>query len=349
MKIKNQSLLVALFIVFTNLNAQHSFVVQNNGANGYKTLNEAYENASTGDTIYLPGGSFTMPTINKSLVWIGVGYHPDSCKATYFTEINNGVYFQGECDNSFITGIQFNADVQFGVNGDDAVDIQLIRCRVKGNLRLKYDDNIERNIDMLVSECIIDRNVNANLGGNIIIEKSIIRNTLSEFRNSIFDRNVFTLGNRNTSWGYSYTFTGTQNCQIRNSVINKYSYTRWAIDNYDCINNNFIHNIFSGSITFPEGTNTGSDNQTEVDLLTVFETIDEGIENYSYNHNFHLKAGSPAIAAGTGGTDIGLYGGSVPFKDGGLPSAPHVRKVNIENETSEGILQVEIEAGSQEN
>src|SRR6056297_1566225 len=111
------TILVSFFFL-SFLTAQHSIVVQNGGASVYKTIDEAYENATNGDTIYLPGGSFNMPLINKSLVWIGVGYHPDSTEATYYTRINNAVSFQGDCDNSVVTGIHFVLNVSVGSTGN---------------------------------------------------------------------------------------------------------------------------------------------------------------------------------------------------------------------------------------
>ncbi|MEZ5011748.1 MAG: hypothetical protein R2744_09190 [Bacteroidales bacterium] len=110
--------------------AQHNFVVQNGSASAYKTINDAYAAASTGDTIYLPGGSFNMPSVSKSLVWIGVGYNPDSTAATYHTRINNQVNLSGLADNSYFTGIHFSASLVLGSNGDDAKDITISRCRI---------------------------------------------------------------------------------------------------------------------------------------------------------------------------------------------------------------------------
>ena len=57
-------------------------------------------------------------------------------------------------------------------------------------------------------------------------------------------------------------------------------------------------------------------NKINVDMNTV------------YGDWYQLKENSPAIDAGTNGTDIGIYGGSTPFVLGGYPSIPRI--VNIE-------------------
>lgn len=329
--------------------SQYNFVVQNGSVAVYNTIEEAYQNAASGDTIYLPGGSFNMPTtIDKSLVWIGVGYHPDSTAATYYTRINNPVIFTGNCDGMYITGVHFISNISIGSNGDDALDVVLFRNRISGTLTLKYNDGLENAINTLVSECIIDGNYNANKGSNIITEKSIIYGTANYFIQSTFDRVIITHGSRNSGSGYSFCFTYTKNCLIRNSIINYYTYTNWRAEVYENINNTFNNNIFAGNIIFPDFTNIGSNNLINVDLSTVFEHLEGTIDTYSYLHNFHLKSGSPAIGAGSLGTDIGIYGGTNPYKDGGLPFTPHIRSVNIDEETNNGLLGVEIEAVSQD-
>jgi hypothetical protein len=346
---KNFFSMAFLCMLSFSVSAQYNFVVQNGSASVFKTLEEAYESSAAGDTIYLPGGSFNMPaSIDKSLVWIGVGYHPDSTLATYFTRISSPVKLSGNCDNSYFSGIHFASNITMGDNGDDAVDVELFRCRIGGQFYLKNNDGAERDINTKIIECIFDGSLDANLGSNIHIEKSIIKGVINNFRSSIFDRIVLTHGGRNTSWGYAYAFYNTQNSLISNSVFGYYSYTYWRVDVYDNMNNNFLNNIFAASATFPEGTNSGSNNITSVNLDELFTHIDGSIVEFSYQHDFHLKPGSAGIGAGTEGTDIGLYGGPEPFKVGGLPPTPHIRNIKIDRETNNGILGIEIEAVSQD-
>jgi hypothetical protein len=335
------------FSLFTAV-AQYNFVVQNGSAKVYKTMADAYANSVKGDTIYLPGGSFTMPNVEKKLVLIGVGYHPDSTVSTFYTRINNAVIFTPNADSTVISGIHFASNVTFGDATNDATDYQIHRCRINGSLILKQESATERNINALISESIIDGNIDARKGGNIIVEKSIIRGVAQNFRGSLFNRCFFSLGSYEY-WTGSWSFTSSQNCQIKNSVLNFNYRINWVIDVHDNINNNFINNIFAGNITFPSGTNSGTNNQAGVDLATVFKTIDGNIHDYSYKHDFRLKSGSPAIGAGTNGTDIGLYGGNAPFKVGGLPQVPHVRNVKINDEAVNGQLPIEITVKAQEN
>lgn len=327
--------------------AQYNFVVQNGTANVFKTLDEAYSSASAGDTIYLPGGSFNFPSqVDKPLVWYGVGYHPDSTASTYYTRINNNATFSGNTDNSYISGIHFQASVAFGSTGNEAVNITIHRCRIIGSLNLRNNADAETDINTVVSECIIDGNIDALYGSNVRVEKSILKGVFNRFRSSLMEHNIISLG----SYGNyrSYCISDVQNCLIINNIINYNYYSIFIFDRYNNQNNRFENNIFAGTAVFPDGTNSGSMNLTSVDLSTVFEHIEGNLSDFSFLHDFQMKSGSPAIGAGTGGVDMGIYGPESPFKTGGLPAVPHIRSVQVDQKSSNGMLRLEIEASSQD-
>ena len=82
--------LAVLVIVVSNSTAQKSFAPHRNGTSiifyGDTPLTEAYNASQSGDTLYVSGGNFATPeTIDKGLVIIGAGYHPDSTSATQKT------------------------------------------------------------------------------------------------------------------------------------------------------------------------------------------------------------------------------------------------------------------------
>ncbi|MBL4585431.1 MAG: hypothetical protein JKX84_00010, partial [Flavobacteriales bacterium] len=59
--------------------------------------------------------------------------------------------------------------------------------------------------------------------------------------------------------------------------------------------------------------------------------------------------GSPGAGAGTDGTDVGIYGGSYPYKHGAVPFNPHVQINQIDNQTNgQGELPVNIRVAAQE-
>ena len=54
--------------------------------------------------------------------------------------------------------------------------------------------------------------------------------------------------------------------------------------------------------------------------------------------------------AGNDGTDVGIYGTSTPYKDGGIPFNPHIQSASIINSPDgSGNLRVNIKVAAQRN
>lgn len=63
---------------------------------------------------------------------------------------------------------------------------------------------------------------------------------------------------------------------------------------------------------------------------------------FSYGHNFHLKSSYAAATTGTDGKQLGIYGGTAPYKDGAIPPNPHVRSRYVAPQTdANGKLHIE--------
>ena len=71
----------------------------------------------------------------------------------------------------------------------------------------------------------------------------------------------------------------------------------------------------------------------------------------SYSYDFHLQTGSPAVNAGTDGTDIGIYGGMLPFEVGANPYFPQMMEITLPSGSSVpagGTLNVHFKAKKQD-
>jgi hypothetical protein len=77
---------------------------------------------------------------------------------------------------------------------------------------------------------------------------------------------------------------------------------------------NAYHNNISNGTQFPSG-NGNIQNQTFANVCVNAGSPD-GV--------FQLKTGSPAIGAGVGGVDIGMFGGTDPYVLSGLPAIPAI-------------------------
>jgi hypothetical protein len=78
------------------------------------------------------------------------------------------------------------------------------------------------------------------------------------------------------------------------------------------------NNLCSGT-QLPAGNN----NQLNVSMSDVFVCW-SSCTGYSSDGRYQLKAGSPAIGAGSNGEDCGMFGGNDPYVLSGLPAIPAI-------------------------
>lgn len=342
-------LLFLCIIVF----GQKQIVVQNGTAQSFEDINVAIAAANAGDTIYIPGGGFniTQSTIEKTLHWRGVGHYPDSTVATGHTQIANALWFTGNCDNSTFEGIYFKGGLAYGtVTNKEVTGVKIKHCRVDGTITLRKDANTDNgipNLNFHLSESVISA-LDANNGSNCLIEKNLIFSTINEFRQSIFNHNAINV-NASGSRVLNYCI----NCQFLNNVFS-YEYGL-----YYSANCNFQNNLFSGGLPYDPITTafTGSNNITSAG--NMFTTITNSVNVFSYDNDYHLNTtstgtnedgttGATIISTATDGTNAGVYGTTIPYKEGAVPYSPHIRTVDIDNEAINGNLGVKITVAAQE-
>ena len=125
------ALLAAILIISTANYAQNLIAVQNGGTpKFYASLDSAITHSSAGDTLFLPGGSYSFYTaISKRLHFIGTGYHPDSTSVTLPTQINGDIGLQTIASGGSMTGINFTGKIYFG-NISAAENYTFFRCKI---------------------------------------------------------------------------------------------------------------------------------------------------------------------------------------------------------------------------
>jgi hypothetical protein len=73
-------------------------------------------------------------------------------------------------------------------------------------------------------------------------------------------------------------------------------------------------------------------------------------KNYTELYDYKLKTTCPGKNAGTDGSDIGIYGGNYPWKEGGVPFTPHYQFKKVNGTTnSSGNLPIQIKVKAQDN
>jgi len=106
---------------------------------------------------------------------------------------------------------------------------------------------------------------------------------------------------------------------------------------YMCVNN-----------TIPGTGNLGSGNKVNQNPQFVNYPVAGGA--FSFSYNFQLQPTSPGKNAGTDGTDIGIYGGMMPYLVGANPYVPQMMETTLPSGSSVpsgGTLNVHFKAGKQ--
>ena len=320
---KNFTLLLVFLLVSIYTFSQVQVIVQNGTkTETYESLDDAVTAAVAGDTLYLPGKSFYQSnrTIDKQLHWIGTGHYPDATGATAITYLNGDYAFTGTTDGSSFEGIYFKNNVTLGSNGDEAINMLFKRCRIGSTLSLRSVGTEDfPNLNTTITECVFNA-IQANNGSNCLVEKSV-GVIVYRFHQSLFKHCVFL--------GGSYTSNDFDNCissVVENSIlIDGYHFLYYAQTMH------FRNCLFAFNITFPTGTHTGENNIVNVGYENIFEAIPDDYRYFSYNNDYHLQSGSTGIGAAADGTNIGIYGSSLPYKTNAVPFYPHITNTAIED------------------
>ncbi|MFW5850975.1 MAG: hypothetical protein ACOCWB_02010, partial [Bacteroidota bacterium] len=89
-------------------------------------------------------------------------------------------------------------------------------------------------------------------------------------------------------------------------------------------------------------------NYKGIDLSTLFISLPS--EPFSFGDNYHLTSSAESTYLGDEGTQVGIYGGLFPLKEGFVPQNPHISTKTISSGTdSNGFLNVDIEVNAQDN
>ena len=325
MKTKLFLLVIAACFV-TISQAQQKFNVQNGTkAEFYNDLETAIENAASGDTIYLPGRVIQLQqdvVIDKKLALIGAGWSTENIGGLQTTEIKRGgnyanIDFRDGTSGSLIMGCFVG---QINVQGSNVSDITIWRNRLTIDIVLSSSSQ-----RIIIRENVL-RIINGRNASECLIQNNLCTGSIQEFTNTQVFNNVF---------HQCHTLTG---CNVENNYLNS------TFSNFFNISNTtFKNNAFGVNVTFPAGTNTGTNNLTN-------QTFDDTFiaNNFASPETIRIKDLSPCKNAGSDGTDIGVYGGPTPFKETTIPINPHITQSSISSQTDkDGKLRVAIQVSAQ--
>ena len=328
MKSKTKILCLALTMACTSAFATVWRVNNRAGIDAdFATLSAAHTGAAAGDTLYLEGSPFTYGnlTLAKQLVIMGAGYFltiNDTTQAYKLPSTVGLFTFNVGSENSVITGLSMG---RVYIN---TYSITIRRCYIYYTstdecITINAKDSTE------ISQCYIWQNYTSNSTSysaiNLIgsCNNTLIRNNIIRKRNNTFDyhclymtsSSTFTLITNNVIYGtfYAYNATIVNNIQGIGTFVN---------------GNITFPNIVTNNIGNSTQFGTADGNQINVLMTTVFT------QTGSQNNDewYKLKVLSPALGAGFGGADCGVYDetDNSQYFQSGMPEIPSIFDATVD-------------------
>lgn len=340
-----KNIILTLFIGAASLSfAQKTVALHSAGTvtmyNSTNPFQDAYADAIDGDTIYLPGGALTPPAyIDKRLTIIGAGYHSDSTTATYRTNISTSFNFGENADFSIIEGLYINGSISSN-NNVSFSNTQIRRCYLTGGIGFSGDGTTNPIENLLISECIINANVNIQNLRNCLITNSVFNSQIGYTYTNLFKNNIF-LRNTGTSTSTNKTLYYAFNNTFENNVF--YNGTSYVLNGDG---NVFENNLFANATPELGSSPIAINNYLGITQSTIFVNEPDFLWDESDDH--HLQ--DPVTYIGTDATTVGIHGGFNPFKAGGVPHNPHISSKTIAPQTdATGQLNVQFNVSAQDN
>ncbi|MBP5562177.1 MAG: hypothetical protein J6X70_10350 [Muribaculaceae bacterium] len=301
---------------------------------------EAFVNAvaasADGDRITLSSGLFTGTTIDKSITVKGAGMQPDTINSVEPTVISSDVIIGvpnvtvealymnsrltiNHVDNVKIVKSTVISDVKHSSTGETLpIRHYIVGCRFKSTVRADVDS-----LDLYIDNSYIGGCLYNRTGGNSNPKANHI-----EARNSII-----TVGGITPTLTNNSTFT---NCILKMSSTD----TKMPSSNnvYYCVG--LTDGMFSSVI----GSGIAGNTNSYSDYATMFKTF---TGTYDENETFELTDAAKTTYLGDDGTQVGLYGGNMPYNP--KPHNPIITNFKVgEKSTPAGKLSVDIEVKAAE-
>lgn len=337
---KNLILFTTLLISTLVVNAQKVALHTTSGVQhfvGVSGFNDAYNNATNGDTIYIPGGGFTAPSsIDKQLYVFGAGHYPDSTQATSKTFINGNISLSENADGFYLEGVDINGQIGFSYN-KSINNVTIKYCKM--NKIDVYGNNtfITPSSNLIFINNIIAGEVLLSNGQNVGMFNNIIEARITNSFGNIFENNIFM---------YSYTgATSYYSLNGNNNVVQNNIFLNASNRYINGVSNQINNNVFIDSAPLFGTTPIFSGNYYPISQSTIF--INQTGNVFDYSHDYHLQ--SPSTYLGIDATEVGVYGGMNGYKEGAVPSNPHIQLNNISPTTNNsGFLNVHIKGTAQD-
>ena len=291
---------------------------------GATALSEAHK-AQEGDVITLSSGSFNAVDITKGITIRGAGMEVNSTTGAMPTVISGDFKITTTSGNLTIEGIYHNNTMYYQ---NTLSTPRFIKCRFS---QIDWSSSGIIKDAQFVHCKIVDK---FNLDGNSSAQciSCVVTNPINGYSSSSFEFINCVLYARCSKVDYSL---------ISNCVVDNW-YDASAFPASTTLYNN-VGATNGGSNPFSNSTNSSNTAITDYNefMTTFWQHI--GVDNLS----FQLTDEAKKAYLGTDGTEVGIYGGSLPFDP--TPSNPQITKCNVAaKSTADGKLSVDIEVNGAE-
>lgn len=361
-----KKLLLSLTIFGAMFSAKAGVITVSNNPNSpgqYTDLQLAIDDSTPNDTILVHGSatSYGNVYISWPLTLLGAGYNNPYGENTtvtniYLERVNASIGANDTKISGFITSyIYFDPYFSGGnISNQLLENIILERCEIKGDVRFNPTNTFN---NVSVRNCLFTGTTyfvrfwssssynNVNFDNNIFDGNGQIDLSGGDYSTVKFSNSIFLDGN--DALFYSGSTTPYPQIVLENNIfygVRPEGCTNCTFNNnitYQCNNNQLV---YAGNIN-----SVGSGNLIGVD--PEFENYPFLGGPFDYAHDYNLQTSSAGINAGTDGTDIGLYGGSLPLDIGTNPNIPQMMYVSFPNNSSVeegGTLDVEFKSHKQD-
>ena len=317
--------LVAAMLCATAMYAQSSMLatLSHNGKistyYGASALSDAYKAADNGDIITLSSGSFNAVNLEKAVTIRGAGMAIDSTAQT---------------EPTILMG-------DFNINIPDSIDSRLTLEGLYHNLTITITSDF-KNGTFLKDRFNKIKYSNRNTIKNLTMIHCKVSDQITIYNNSS---------------------VSCVNCYINDPTANSagnYEFVNCIIFKTDCTENSIGKSSFKNSILYSNNGSALSSsavayNCVGIGLSGMFKYIPNTTNStksfqevfktytgtYNDNENFELTDDAKSTLKGIDGTQIGIYGGNMPFST--TPTNPQITKCNVAaKSTADGKLSVDI-------
>lgn len=325
----------------------------------FTDVQAAHDAASPNDTLLVTGSTTAYNTLSlvKPLVVYGesidgVDFAKTTINSINFRRLNNSLSSSGSrIYGVTISNVYFDGSFAGNATGEATLsDIIIERCRITGGGTVYQYDGLS---DLTFRNCWFET-------GNMTIgfpNNSNISNLI--FTNNVIDNWVFSGGYSNMDFNGNVVFRNNLFINRTSNAFNS-NMQELVLENnifYRAEPTGLVNSTFNNNLSYlcnnndlPYGSNVGSGNLVNVDPNLVNYPALGGVA-HSWDWDYSLQAGSPAIGTGTNGSDIGINSGNSPVANlytyAKIPAVTSL-DIPVSSVPVGGTLQINIQAVSRD-